>query len=88
VVQACHAAIEAARVFLSPDHPHPSLVVCGARDERQLYRCLDRLADAGIRCRAFREPDLDGQLTAVATEPLSGRQREALRDYQLLTVSG
>jgi hypothetical protein len=87
VVQACHAAIEAARAFLSPPEQHPSVIVCGVRDERRLYRCLDRLRAAGIRCRPFHEPDLGNELTAVATEPLCGDRRELVSGFPLLTVN-
>jgi hypothetical protein len=84
VVQACHASLEAARAFLPSHAEHPFLVVCGVRDERRLGLCRDRLGRAGIRFRAFHEPDLGGQLTALATEPLRGPQRHFFRDYQLL----
>jgi hypothetical protein len=84
VVQACHAAIEAARAFLSPGQEHPFLVVCGIRDEPRLYHCLDQLTGAGVRLCAFREPDLGGQLTALATEPIHGRKREVFRKFQRL----
>jgi hypothetical protein len=88
VVQACHASIEAARAFLPSDHEHPSLVVCGVRDAFRLSRCLDRLSAAGVRCRAFHEPDLGGQLTALATEPISGPIRRLFRRYRLLQGNG
>lgn len=84
VVQACHASLEAARAFLSPGHEHPFVIVCGVRDEPRLFDWLDKLERAGIRCRAFAEPDLDGQLTAVATEPVCGNQRRVFKDCQLL----
>jgi hypothetical protein len=87
-VQACHACLEATRAFLSSDHQHPFLVVCGARDEQRLGRCRDRLRQAGIHFRAFYEPDLGDQLTAIATEPLRGQQRQLLQEYRLLSVSG
>jgi hypothetical protein len=87
-VQACHAAINAARFFLSPEQQHPHVIVCGVRDEPRLCRCLDRLGTAGVRCRAFREPDLGGQLTAVATEPVRGPRRRLFRRYRLLAFNG
>jgi hypothetical protein len=83
-VQACHAAMEAARAFLPPSLEHPSLVICGIRDGPRLLQCLARLEAAGIRHRAFYEPDLNHQLTAVATEPVAGSQRELFRRYSLL----
>jgi len=88
VVQACHACLEAARAFLPPAHEHPSLVVCGVRNEAGLARSLAALSRAGIRCRAFREPDLGGQVTAVATEPVSGAARRFFRKYRLLNDNG
>jgi hypothetical protein len=46
------------------------------------------LEQAGVRCCAFHEPDLNHQLTALATEPLSGAKRAFLGKLQLLTVNG
>jgi hypothetical protein len=69
-----------------PQHPH--LVVCGVRDEPSLFRELLRLEQAGVRCRAFRDPDLDNQLTAVASRPLCGRARRAFRRFRLLRPAG
>jgi hypothetical protein len=85
VVQACHACLEATRAFLPSEHEHPFIVVCGVRDERRLGQCRDRLERAGIRYRAFFEPDLGDRLTALASEPLRNpQQRSLFRDYQLL----
>jgi hypothetical protein len=84
VVQACHACLEASRAFLSSEQDHPFLIVCGVPDERRLGRCRDRLERAGVRFRAFFEPDRGDQLTALATEPLRGPRRAFFRDYRLL----
>jgi hypothetical protein len=88
VVQAGHACLDAARAFLPSDHEHPFLVVCGMRDEVRLGRWLDRLRAAGVRFRAFFEPDLGDQLTAAATEPLRGKQRDLFQNLRQLTVNG
>jgi hypothetical protein len=88
VVQACHACIEATRAFLPSDHEHPFLVICGVRDERRLGHCRDRLDRAGIRYRAFFEPDLGNQLTALASEPLRGARRDFFRHCPLLSDNG
>lgn len=85
VVQSCHAVADAVRSSLSSDRQHPHLIVCGVRDERRLRRSLDCLRRLGIRCHAFTEPDLDGQLTALATEPVCGDTRRLFRRFQLLT---
>lgn len=86
MVQTCHASLEAARAFLPLFSEHPFVIVCGIRDEPRLFRCIDRLEAAGVRYRAFYEPDLGGRLTAVATEPVNGSKRAVFRNYQLLTV--
>ncbi len=67
------------------DNTH-NLVVIGIKDEARLRACLYRLGELHIRCRPFFEPDLDNQLTAIATEPLleDAPVRRELRRYQLL----
>lgn len=84
-MQAAHAAIESARHFISPDLEHPSVVILGVKDEKCLQKALDRLQKTEIRYRAFREPDIGNQLTAIASEPVSGEARRHFRQYQLLT---
>jgi hypothetical protein len=88
VVQACHASLDAALAFPSAFSEHPNVIVCGIRDEPRLIRCLDRLERSGVRCRSFREPDLGGQLTAVATEPVRADGRRLFRQFQLLRGNG
>ncbi|HJT78438.1 MAG TPA: hypothetical protein VJ739_14640 [Gemmataceae bacterium] len=88
VVQACHAAIEAAR-FLLPRHlPHPHLVVCGLPDQRRLFQCMDHLRRRGVSSRPFYEPDRGDELTAVATEPVFGDRRKLFRRYHCLDRPG
>lgn len=57
-------------------------------EEATFRRALDaefeRLKRAGIPCCAYREPDFGDALTAVATAPLRGGQRTALRELRLL----
>ena len=84
-VQAAHAAIEAARLFLPTDHPH--LVLCRVASERELLAAADRLERAGIRFALFREPDRNNEATALATEPLCARRRRVLARYPCLTRS-
>jgi hypothetical protein len=86
-VQAVHAAIEAARRFLPPDHPHPHLVLCRVSSERDLLSAADRLDRLGVRFQIFREPDRAGEATALATEPLGPECRGPLARYPCLTRS-
>ena len=83
VVQACHAAIEAA-TLISSDLAHPYLVVCGIRNEPHLQKALSRLQQEGVVCRPFIESDIGNQLTAFATEPIFSDRRHIFRRYNCL----
>jgi hypothetical protein len=83
-VQAAHAAIEAARHFLTQHDNHPHLVLLGVADETELRRAATLISSIGIRISPFYEDDMDGQLTAVASEPVSGTARRPFRRYRLL----
>jgi len=83
-VQACHACIESAQSLIPSDQEHPHLVVCGVPDERRLHKCIAKLEKLGIGFKPFFEADLDGQLTAIATQPVYGEQRRHFKNYQLL----
>jgi hypothetical protein len=84
-VQAVHAAIEAARHFLTPDQTHPHLVLCSVGSQRDLLAAADRFDRLGIRFQIFREPDRDGEASALATEPLGPERRGPLARYPCLT---
>jgi hypothetical protein len=84
VVQASHAAIEAARLFLSTSAEHPHLVLCRMPSEQRLLASADFLVRINIRFSLFREPDRDGQATALATEPLHGEQRRLMNRFHCL----
>lgn len=85
-VQAAHAALEVGR-SLHSDRVHPHLVVCGVNSQAQLENALSKVQALGIKCHPFVEPDIGGQLTAFATEPLSGEARRHFRRYNLLVPS-
>jgi hypothetical protein len=84
-VQACHAAICVARNrLIQDDEDHPSLVVLTVPDSASLIEMSCRLSKLGITHRTFLEADLDDQPTALATEPLAGKQRRVFADLPLL----
>lgn len=83
-VQAAHAAIESSRAFLTKDDEHPSLILCTMKNEAQLRHAADNLERQGIRLKRFYEPAIGNQLTAFATEPLTGESRKAMRKFQLM----
>lgn len=86
-VQAAHACIELARCHVPADLEHPSLILLGVDNERQLLKCLSHVRDQGILCEGFRENDLGGQLTAFATEPVAHIKRKIFKRYQLLKAT-
>jgi len=48
-----------------------------------LTKVASSLKLKNIRFKEFREPDIGNQLTAIATEPVYGEQREFFKKYQL-----
>jgi hypothetical protein len=84
VVQACHAVAESVSSFPSSENARPHLVVCGVPNELALRQTLERILGHGVRCRSFLEPDLEHQMTAWATEPISGTARRLFRRFRLL----
>ena len=86
-VQACHAAIDASRHFLSLDSDHPHLVLCSIASEERLLAAADHLFLADIRFQLFREHDLNIEDTELATEPLRGEVRRKLERYRCLKAA-
>lgn len=69
-------AVQAGHAALAYAHEHPGdwhdgyLIILSVPDEFALYRWAQRLGD--VTC--FREPDLGGQLTAIAAGTDASRQ--------------
>ena len=82
-VQAVHASIQASRVFLKPEDQHPNLVLLSVANERELLEARDKANSYGIFATTFYEEDIGDQPTAVATEPVAGKRRNAFRHYKL-----
>ena len=81
-VQSCHAVIEATRNF-NMNGEHPSVIICGIKNEHTLKRQIEYLTSNKIKFSKFYEPDINFELTAICTEPLS-HNREIMRRYQLI----
>lgn len=45
------------------------IAILSVADEPALLALLAKADERKLRCSSFREPDLDGQLTAIAIEP-------------------
>ncbi len=80
VVQACHACLGLTR----PVDEVPSVIVIGIKSEEKLKGVIEYLKSINLDFSEFREPDLDNQLTAVATEPVREADKGLFRRYQLL----
>jgi len=86
-VQACHAAIEAARTILPAHAEHPHLALLGVKSERQLKNVCEQLQQHDIAYQSFREPDIGNALTAIATAPLSGDARKLFKKFNCLNLA-
>lgn len=87
-VQACHAAIEATRQFLPAHAEHPHLVLLGVKSQHQLENTAMQLRSRDIPFQEFREPDIDNELTAIATAPLTGDVRKFFKRFNCLNLQG
>ena len=83
-VQSTHAAIEAARYLIPPQIEHPHVIICGVGDEMNLKKEASHLSLFGIKYKPFYEADIDNQLTAIATEPIYGKDRKHFKKFKLL----
>lgn len=85
LVQTNHASIEAVRNGLISTHSaHPHLVLCSVPNEQELNELTYKLQNKKIGFSIFTEPDLNNQITAIATEPLTGNRRNPLRNLPLI----
>lgn len=87
LVQACHASIEMSAHYLGRLSDHPVVVAVVVKDEKKLKQVARRLKDGGVKFRGFYEPDLGNQMTALATKPLYGIEREFFEQFQLFRGS-
>lgn len=83
-VQVAHAAIAATHAYGDPAKTHPHLVVCAVADEAELDREFNRLKELGVPVCAWTEDDMGDAMTAIATAPLTGKERNPMGRYPLL----
>ena len=81
-VQSGHSLIEICQKYTFKYHP--SLVYLVVKSEFKLKTVMQECLDNNINFSIFREPDINNEITAIATEPLSGEKRTIFRRYQLL----
>lgn len=81
-VQAIHAAMESAKAFPQPKQT-PNVVVLAVDNEDSLRATWEDLRQQ-VPVVAYREPDMDNALTAIASIPLVERARHFFSKYRLL----
>lgn len=79
IVQTAHAAALIGERY----HGNTYAVLCGAKSEDHLHIISDYLEQVGIAYALFFEPDLNSY-TAIATEPLQGKRRGAMKKFKLM----
>ena len=80
--QAAHAAHEAG-IHFGDKNNISSVVICSIPNELELFRAQEKLAKRDIKMVIFREPDIENQATAIATEPIGPEVRKYLSSYPL-----
>ena len=83
MVQAGHALIAATLAFGCPKSTHPHLVVLTVPDESSLIQFFESLKAASVPVCCYREPDMQNQVTAIATAPLPRTHRRRFRGLPL-----
>ena len=84
-VQAGHAVYESSRQFPSEEHPH--FVFTVLKNENKLKAWIEKLQAARVSFTIWREPDMDNEITAIATEPIrtDSYKRGIFKKLQLLS---
>lgn len=83
VVQAVHSSLRMAKFAEIPEEP-PYVVVCSVKNELKLMEVEKHLITLGIEYGAFRESDLNDEMTSITTIPLSPDKKPLFKKYQLL----
>ena len=80
-VQSSHAVIESSRKFLPINAEHPSVIILIVKNQKKLIKISEHM---DLEHVVFREPDIGNEMTAIASRPVMGDEREYFKKYQLL----
>jgi hypothetical protein len=58
--------------------------MCGVKSLQQLLNCSSHLASHNIAHSIWKEPDMNDEPMALATQLISSKEKRPLRKYQLL----
>lgn len=81
-MQSCHAAHEAGIRFGDKSKIH-NLIVCSVKNEEELHKEAFKLKIHNIDTFIFKEPDMDNEATAIASELISGCRRKYFSKFKL-----
>lgn len=70
-------------VLYVPEQQIPNVILVGVPNSAALQRVLKKLETHQIKHYVWEEPDFDFGMTAIATIPISGKEREPLANYRL-----
>ena len=87
VVQSSHAALVLGHKIKDHDPHKLNFVVCGAKDLADLMAIKDHIATEGVETVEFVEPDLNNEITAIASFPMSVSKKRCMRRYKILKYS-
>lgn len=85
-VQACHASVAAGRDLVRCNEPY--LILVTVPDRHALIDLSVKLSKADIAHRVFREEDMGGRPTALATRPITQKERKHFRALPLYSAPG
>jgi len=88
IIQAAHANFELGLRLTDEEKPTRTahMVLLGVSGEKELIRIHEQLKEDGIKSHIFFEPDYDLGYTALATQPLYGKNRNRFKNFQLWTA--
>lgn len=85
VVQSAHATLVLGSKLQGYDHTKLNFVVCGAKDLSELNQVKEHINGNGMETVEFTEPDLNNEVTALASFPMSVSKKRCMRRYKILT---
>ncbi|MNR71488.1 hypothetical protein D3C71_21140 [compost metagenome] len=88
LVQVGHAALEAGRHHYGQDDPIASFIVLEVPDREALMTAAGKLQKNGIEHTVFFEPDFGMGQSALASRPVSGKERHVFRRWPLWREQG
>lgn len=83
IIQSNHATQQMFSIYHLDSLNIPNIVLVGVPDVKALERVTKKLEQGQIPHYRYIEPDGNMGFTAITTAPISGEQREVLRNYRV-----